>query len=93
MNFLRQGIRKLSYDRHTYIRADATEITYHAASRVVKIISVPYHSRFDCILLLHLRLLGWQLAIIAGPQERKTIYDVLYFMHTVGSGSQSAFSH
>jgi len=32
MNFLRQGFRKLSYDR----QADTTEIIYHAALRVVK---------------------------------------------------------
>jgi len=31
INFLRQGFRKLSPDRHT----DTAEITYHAASRVV----------------------------------------------------------
>ena len=37
IKFLRQGIRKLSSDRHTDITADTTEIIYHAASRVVKI--------------------------------------------------------
>ena len=34
MNFLRQGFRKLSSDRHTYIQTDTTKVIYHAASRV-----------------------------------------------------------
>jgi len=35
MNFLCQGIRKLSSDRQTNRQTDRTEIIYYAASRVV----------------------------------------------------------
>ena len=35
MNFVRRGFRKLSYDRQTDRQTDATEIIYHAASRMV----------------------------------------------------------
>jgi len=35
MNFVRQGFRKLSSDRHTYIHTESIEIISHAASKVV----------------------------------------------------------
>ena len=42
MNFLRQGFRKLSYDKQTDRETDTTEIIYHATSRVVDNLQLVY---------------------------------------------------
>ena len=58
INFLCQGLRKLSSDRHTYSQTDTTKITHHVAQRVVSKCS--FINSLNCTLsttISHTRLL------------------------------------